>query len=414
MRLKNDCPICNSPDIKIFLTRKDVPVHQNLLMHDRQSAMEINRGDLILAYCEKCGFVYNQAYDPSKLCYSSEYDNTQTCSPLFDSYLSNLSDYLVKERGVQQSRIIEVGCGKGHFLKRLVGYEYMGNTGYGFDPSYIGPETELNGRLTFKRSFYNAECANIPADIVVCRHVIEHIPDPLALLNAIRGALKFSPQAKVFFETPCLEWILRNQVIWDFFYEHCSYFNADSLIAAFEISGFDIERVQHAFGGQYLWIEASVADLDKDNIHLPQGQTAAAHPCSKLPGIAFKNRSKLILELAQKFAESELCVINNFRGKIKDLSTKGGIALWGAGAKGVTLANLVDHEGSLINCVIDINPKKQGKYVPGTGHPIVSYKEIRNYGIKNIILMNPNYYQEILKILEDSGIENVKLVDLVA
>lgn len=395
MHPKNDCPICNSPDTKIFLTRRDVPVHQNLLMHDRQSALEINRGDLILAYCEKCGFVFNQAYDPSKLRYSSEYDNTQTCSPLFDDYLTSLSDYLVKERGVQQSRIIEVGCGKGQFLKRLVGYEDAENTGYGFDPSYIGPETELNGRLTFKKSFYNAECANIPADMVVCRHVIEHVPDPLVLLNAIKGALKLSPKAKVFFETPCLEWILQNQVIWDFFYEHCSYFNANSLIAAFEICDFHIEKVQHAFGGQYLWLEASVSNLNEDNNYL------------------FRNKSKSIPGLAQRFAESELHALNSFEGKIKDLSTEGEIALWGAGAKGVTFANLVDADGSLINCIIDINPKKHGKYVPGTGHPIVSYKESQNHDIKNIILMNPNYRKEILKLLADSDI-NAKLVNLVA
>jgi SAM-dependent methyltransferase len=361
-------------------------------MHDRQSALEVNRGDLILAYCKKCGFVFNQAYNPSKLSYGCEYDNTQTCSHLFDSYLSNLSDYLIKEKGVRQSRIIEVGCGKGQFLKRLVGFEDAGNTGYGFDPSYIGPETELDGRITFKKSFYNAECANIPADMVVCRHVIEHVSDPMTLLNAIKGALKFSPKAKVFFETPCLEWILQNQVIWDFFYEHCSYFNIDSLIAAFEISGFHIEKVQHAFGGQYLWLEASVSNLNEGNNYL------------------FQNRSESIAELARKFAESELYALNSFEGKIKDLSTKGGIALWGAGAKGVTFANLVDSDGSLINCIIDINPKKQGKYVPGTGHPIVSYKEIRNYDIRNIILMNPNYRQEILMLLSDSGINNVKLV----
>lgn len=396
MHLKNDCPICNSPDTKVFLTRRDVPVHQNLLMHDRQSALKIDHGDLILAYCEKCGFAFNQAYDPSRLSYSSEYDNTQTCSPLFDSYLSNLSDYLIKEKGVRQSRIIEVGCGKGQFLKRLVGFEDAGNTGYGFDPSYIGPETELDGRITFKKSFYNAECANIPADMVICRHVIEHVPDPMSLLNAIKKALKFSPKAKVFFETPCLEWILQNQVIWDFFYEHCSYFNTDSLIAAFEISGFHIDRVQHEFGGQYLWLEASVYRQNEGNNYL------------------FQNKSESISRLAKKFAESEINALKSFEGKIKDLSTKGGIALWGAGAKGVTFANLVDSDGSLINCIIDINPKKQGKYVPGTGHHIVSYKEIQNHNIKNIILMNPNYRQEILVLLAESGINNVKLVDLVA
>jgi len=72
-----------------------------------------------------------------------------------------------------------------------------------------------------------------------------------------------------------------------FFYEHCSYFSSDSLIAAFEISGFHIERVQHAFGGQYLWLEASVSNLNEDNNYLLQ------------------NKSKSIPGLAKKFAESE-------------------------------------------------------------------------------------------------------------
>jgi hypothetical protein len=88
--------------------------------------------------------------------------------------------------------------------------------------------------------------------------------------------------------------------------------------------------------------------------------------------------------------------------------------IWGDGAKGVTFANHVDSESSLINCIIDMNPKKQGKYVLGTGHRILSYKEIRDNKIKNIVLMNPNYRQEILKLLADSGVNCVHQVDLVA
>lgn len=356
----------------------------------------IDRGDIILAYCEKCGFVFNQAFDLSKLSYCKEYDNSQTFSHLFDDYLSRLSDYLINERGVRQSRIIEVGCGKGHFLKRLIGYEYAGNIGYGFDPSYIGPETELNGRIIFKNKFYGADCANIPADVIVCRHVIEHVPDPLELIKSIREALRFSSKTKIFFETPCLNWILKNEVIWDFFYEHCSYFDENSLILAFRISGFNIERVQHEFGNQYLWLEANI---DKDKVRNDSIR---------------RNNSESIVKLSKKFAESENYALNSFKKKIIDLSATGGIALWGAGAKGVTFANLIDPSGSLINCIIDINPKKQGKYAPGTGHQIISYKEIHNHNIKNIILMNPNYHQEILNLLADSNIINVKLVDLMA
>ena len=44
--------------------------------------------------------------------------------------------------------------------------------------------------------------------------------------------------------------------------------------------------------------------------------------------------------------------------------------IWGDGAKGVTFANHVDSESSLINCIIDMNPKKQGKYITGTGHRV--------------------------------------------
>lgn len=389
MDLKHECPVCGSSYITTFLTRENVPVHQNLLMDDRRSALKINRSNLVLAYCEGCGFIFNQAYEPSKLRYSEEYDNTQTCSPLFDGYLSKLVDYLVIEKGVQKSRIVEVGCGKGLFLKRLVEFKGAKNAGYGFDPSYAGPEMELNGRLTFKKSFYDAGCANIPADVVVCRHVIEHVPDPLALLKSIKEALRHSSHAKVFFETPCAEWILHNQVIWDFFYEHCSYFTANSLATAFEISGFDIEKVQRAFGDQYLWLEARVSTERRD--------------ISKNPGH--------IHHLAQKFAKSERKIQKHFEEEIQDLSANGGVALWGAGAKGVTFANLVDPKCRWINCIIDLNPKKQGKYIPGTGHPIISHKDLANYGIKNIISMNPNYRQEILDLIRESGL-NVKLIDL--
>src|SRR5213078_3046347 len=95
----------------------------------------------------------------------------------------------------------------------------------------------------------------LPADVVVCRHVIEHIPRPLDLLRAVRQAVAARPHARVCFETPCVEWVLRNQVVWDFFYEHCSLFSAASLATAFRAAGFEVTDVRHVFHGQYLWLE---------------------------------------------------------------------------------------------------------------------------------------------------------------
>ena len=108
------------------------------------------------------------------------------------------------------------------------------------------------------RSYYGSDSADVHADVVICRHVIEHIPDPGVLLGAIRGALAQSPSAFLFFETPTVEWILRNRTFWDFFYEHCSLFSVNSLTTAFQQAGFQVMRVAPEFGGQYLWLEAGV------------------------------------------------------------------------------------------------------------------------------------------------------------
>jgi SAM-dependent methyltransferase len=351
-------------------------------MEDPISAATIERGDLSLAVCEECGFVFNQAFDLSKLSYGKHYDNNQTCSPSFDRYLSGLADHLLLEKGVKNCSIVEVGCGQGEFLRKLLAVEEGGNLGYGFDPSYVGLETDLGGRLKFEKRYYDSDCANIAADIVICRHVIEHVPEPLNLLTAVRQALANSPQARVFFETPCVEWILRNQVIWDFFYEHCSYFTAKSLTTAFESSGFQVESVRHIFEGQYLWLEAILPHASVETTKNPES----------------------ISLLAQDFASSEENLKQEWTLRLKELASQGKVALWGAGAKGVTFANLIDPEYQLIDCIIDLNPNKQGKYIPGASHPIVSYQEISHRGVTDAILMNPNYYKENLSLLKAANL----------
>src|SRR5258708_30383025 len=249
------CPVCGAQAVP-FLEQEAVPVHQHLVYEERQAAVQIPRGRLTLCVCQSCEFVFNSSFDENKLHYSRQYDNTQLASTFFQSYINDLVHHLVFERHVQNARIVEVGCGKGAFLRALIAAEDAHNTGIGFDPSYVGAEIDLQGRLRFERRLYDESCSDTPADVIICRHVIEHLADPVRLLRTIRAALVNSPQARLFFETPDLEWILRRQVIWDLFYEHCSYFTRESLTTAFERAGFSVETVVPQFGGQYLWLEA--------------------------------------------------------------------------------------------------------------------------------------------------------------
>ena len=385
----SECPVCQSNSTKTFLRRERVPVHQNLLMKDQRSAMEIPRGNLSLVVCEDCGFIFNKDFEFSKLSYGEDYDNTQICSPFFNEYVNDRINYLIFEKSIRNYRILEVGCGKGSFLRKLVENGGEGNSGYGFDPSYTGLEIDLNGRLRFEKNYYTPRYGNVSADVAVCRHVIEHIAEPLNLLRDLKQGLVNSPQGQIFIETPCVNWILVNQAIWDFFYEHCSYFTAESITAAMEIAGFRVENVEKAFGGQYLWIEGKISN---------EKPTVTKEPNS-------------IPQLATQFGLREKEIINNFKYKLKKLAHKGKIAIWGAGAKGVTFANLVDAERKLIECVIDINPEKQGHYLPGTGHPIVNYRELPMFGVTTAILTNPNYIEEIMSLLSEAHL-NIELINL--
>jgi C-methyltransferase-like protein len=72
--------------------------------------------------------------------------------------------------------------------------------------------------------------------------------------------------------------------------------------------------------------------------------------------------------------------------------------VWGAGAKGATFVNLTDPNKEYISCLVDINPKKQGRYIAKTGHSIISPAQLSDFeGERHILVMNDNYYQEIQK-----------------
>lgn len=383
MKMTDFCPVCKGRHIYVFIKRQNVPVHQNFLLPSYEEARSVETGQLTMAVCEECGFVFNMTFDPLKLKYGEKYDNTQSCSGFFDKYLDGLVEKLIEKNGIKNSVIVEIGCGKGQFLRKLISYPCSGNTGYGFDPSYIGETSDINVKLTFKKCYFDDTCIDLKADAVVCRHVIEHISDPVDFLKSIRRAIRNFPYARLFFETPCLEWILRNRVVWDFFYEHCSLFTASSLRKAFELSGFNVRKIEHVFEGQYLWLEAdSFSDGDK------------------LSAYSYDET----VQLALNYQREENDLFNNWLSKIKRFADKGKTAIWGAGAKGVTFVNLFDNDRSLIDCVVDINPNKQGGFIPGSGHPIVGISGLLERDVKSVILMNPNYREENRKLLAEAGI----------
>lgn len=383
---KKVCPACNFPDTVIFLKRDSGPVHQNLVLRTRSEALQLTRTELVLSICHNCGFVFNVSFDESLLSYGQNYDNCQFNSRHFKAYIEGRIRELVENRGLRDKQIVEIGCGKGEFLRALVSYPGSGNTGIGYDPSYLGPLEVLGGRIKFKKEYYGVETDSQPADVVVCRHLIEHIENPLTFLENVRRSIKDTEESRLFLETPCVDWILTNSVIQDFFYEHCSLFTEYSLGRLLKRCDFDVIQSRHVFNGQYLWVEAK-----------PSGGMGSIQDLSQ----------EMLVVKALGYGIEESRLIKHWQTWIRSIAPKGSVAIWGAAAKGVTFTNLIDPEETFVNCLVDLNSNKQGCFIPGTGHPVVSPLELPSRGVSHAIIMNPNYTQEIRKILKDEGMELV-------
>jgi hypothetical protein len=77
--------------------------------------------------------------------------------------------------------------------------------------------------------------------------------------------------------------------------------------------------------------------------------------------------------------------------------------IWGSGAKAVSFLNAIGGAGR-IDIVVDINPRKQGKFIPGSGQQIVPPQFLANHQPDSVIVMNPVYVAEVKAALAESGL----------
>lgn len=372
------CPLCHSSHLRPLLYRESVPVFQNALARTQAEALNSPTGTLDVVTCEQCGFIFNTAFDPDMVTYTPDYENDQTLSPSFLSYVDTLCDHIISDlKNSGGNSLIEVGCGQGKFLEQIhERAEGLVMRAWGFDPAFRGTILPPGIKVE-QRMFGEADLTRLTgqADGVLSRHVIEHIQDPVAFLVSLLEVA--GSDAFIYIETPCLEWVLQKGMIQDFFYEHCNYFSAATLTLAMKLAGFGPMEVTRVFGDQYLWVK---------------GQSVSAAGLKQIE----VQHQHIDFELQTQFEQQVLL----WRRRLEDARSKGGVALWGGAAKGATFASIVDPDRQLLECLIDINPRKQGRYVLCSSHAIVSPEEAADLGVRMVWIMNPNYQVEITGMVE--------------
>lgn len=378
-----NCSACGSTQVQQVLYIGQVPAHCNVLWRDRESAMNCPMGDIQLNFCENCGHLYNQAFDNHLMTYSLEYENTLDFSPAFKKYSRELVERLTKRYDLHKKDIIEIGCGKGDFLKMIC--KDGKNKGYGFDKSYDPTleDEEPLGSVKFIQDFYSEKYANYPADMVVSRHVLEHIDLPEPFISNIKSIVRKGNPKTFYFEVPNILYTLRDLGIWDLIYEHCSYFSAPSIAHLFKRQGFTVLDVRENYGGQFLSIEASTSS--STNNYLPEIDV------------------KTVGELVSKFADSFEQKITFWRQKLDELHSQDKkVVVWGGGSKGVTFLNFLK-TADKIRYIVDINPRKTGMFVAGTGQKYILPEGLKEVNPDTVIIMNPIYIEEITNELKQMG-----------
>lgn len=380
------CLACGSARVERFLELRGVPVFCNVLWSDRAAAQAAPRGDLDLGICADCGHVFNLAFDPELVRYAEGYENSLHHSPRFQAYAEELALDLRRRHGLDGKHVVEIACGQGDFLKLVCAGE--GSVGTGFDPSFRGGDPGAN--VAIRREYFGVSPLVRAPDLVCSRHALEHMDTPADFVRMMREAVPAGSSPVYFCEVPNSLYSLRDGGVWDFIYEHVSYFNARSLAACFERGGLRVTRAWETFAGQFLCLEA-----------VGEATRAALAPAQ----VATVPTGDELLTLAAGLGTEVERLLGHWRGEFARIAAGGGrVAVWGSGSKGVTFLNLMGADGA-IGVPVDINPAKHGLFLPGVGRQVVAPEALPGLDVRLVLVMNPVYAQEIEGMVRGLGLE---------
>ncbi len=332
---------------------EQLPVFQNRLYSSENAAKNCIKGNIDLVQDLKTGLVFNRMFNNSLMRYDAEYQNEQALSHQFQLHLNTVSKIIA--RNFADKTLIEVGCGKGFFL------EYLQNLSFnvtGFDPTYEGSNQNI------VKEYFSPEL-NLRADGIILRHVLEHVPDPVDFLAKISRSN--GNKGKIYIEIPCFDWICKQRAWFDIFYEHVNYFRINDFYRIFG----KVYETGHLFNGQYLYVVADLASLQTP---IFDEQCYFDFPANFLSSVS---------EFAERLQ------INSDKIPL----------IWGGASKGVIFAIFMSRAGVDIKYITDINPAKQGKYLPVTALLVQKPKEIikQLHSNTDVYVVNSNYLEEIVK-----------------
>lgn len=338
----NACPICNSTkSFQVLPTRLVSACAGTPLTFERLAAEKT--GTLDIVCCENCSFIYNRQADPNIISqiYSDDFSACVPNSPKMMARLKYISDEVLGRGLIEGRRCLEIGSGNFEFSELLVGNGAVEVTAFEPSTNFSCKHSSVKHVADY---FSSEKAGDKKFDLVVLRHVLEHIIQPKEFLIDLTKVLR--PGSMVYIEVPNAKDIVAKKRIYDFFYEHVNYFHSDILNTLLEELGFHTLKEVELIEGQHFAILAQYnAEKGKSNRYLPT---------------VVGTRAQGLKEFVATFQAQLEGVLSKFDK----------VAIYGGGAHAITTLGLLAAQKHKIGMVFDIDHFKSGKFTPLTHTPI--------------------------------------------
>ena len=377
------CPACGSTHLEPFYSVQNIPVHSCLMLDNEKDAADFPRGDVELACCQSCGFITNLVFDPQWSTYAPNYEDQQSFSPTFNSFAGRLVKDLVERYKLYDKTILEIGCSKGDFLALMC--EAGNNRGIGIDPSAVSGRVKSSAadRMTFYNDYYGEKHVGIAADFICSRHTLEHIQPVSEFVNLLSLAVRHNNDVPVMIEIPDTVRVLKECAFEDIYYEHCSYFTPGTLARLMRSAGFAVTDIRLEYEDQYLVIECSTENKT----------------------FSIEESREQTYDMVQRFCDNIKQKQNHWLNFVNEAKKNGeSIAIWGSGSKCVAFMSTLGIQME-IDSIVDINPNRHGKYIPGIARLINAPDTLSELKPDHVIVMNRIYEKEISNFLNKVNVK---------
>ena len=375
------CRLCGS-DVETSIDFSEQPIVSKLLEKPR----EVKKYPMQVGGCKQCGLF--QILEPiDALEFYTNYDNGSSVKrePHLHKLLDQLSSILSTD-----AKIIDIGCNDGKFLSHLreTGFTNL----VGLEPTKNMSSVAIASGFKVFNTFLDVSTADEIVlgegkfDCVIIRQVLEHIADLENFGLAIQRLVK--PGGVIAIEVPDAELNFRgpDYALWE---EHVNYFTVKSLEIFLQLNGMKlVDSYVSIFSGLCLSVLGRKINIESEVFSLEPINNSIADDF-----LSFKRWSNGFLTFRE-----------NVKKEIESYNKQGfEVMLYGVGSRSSPFLNIVGI-CDMLSFAIDDDPRKQGKFLPGSNIEIVSREiGLGRLNSQSLVLLGVNKENEEKLISELSS-----------